>query len=76
MTYELEIPQELEVVQPVFHISILKKFSADPSLIVQTDNVGIKDNLPYKEVSVQILDWYVCNINKKEVASIKVFWMN
>ena len=72
VAYEFELPQKLEVFHPVFHISILKKCLANPSLIVPTENVGIKDNLCYEEVPVQILDRQVCKLRTKEVASVKV----
>ena len=52
MAYELELPQELAAVHPVFYIFMLKKCLGDPSLIVKIDNVGIKDNVSYEEVSV------------------------
>ncbi|WMV40442.1 hypothetical protein MTR67_033827 [Solanum verrucosum] len=60
-------------VHPVFHISMLKKCMRDPSLIIPT---GIKDNLSYEEVSVQILDLQVRKLRTKEVASTKVLWRN
>ena len=41
MAYELELPQELVVVHPVFYISMLKKCLVDLSLIAPTENVGI-----------------------------------
>ena len=50
MAYELELPQELVVVHPVFHISMLKNSLVDLSLIVPTENVWIKYNLSYEEV--------------------------
>ena len=56
LSYELELPKELAVVHPVFHIFILKKCLSDPSIIVPTENVGIKDNLSYEEILVQIFD--------------------
>ena len=59
VAHELELPQELEVVHPVFHVSMLKKYLSDPSLIVATKNVGIKDNLSYEEIPVKILDHQV-----------------
>lgn len=35
MANELELPQELEAVHPIFYISMLKKCLDDPSLIVK-----------------------------------------
>ena len=76
MAYELELPQELALVHQVFHISIVKKYCGEPSLIEPMDNVGIKDNLSYKKVSVQILDRQVRKLRTKEVDSIMVLWTN
>ncbi|WMV48996.1 hypothetical protein MTR67_042381 [Solanum verrucosum] len=76
VAYELELPQELAAVHSVFHISMLKKCMGDPSLIIPTENVGIKDNLSYEEISVQILDRQVRKLRTKEVASVKVLWRN
>ncbi|WMV22944.1 hypothetical protein MTR67_016329 [Solanum verrucosum] len=71
-----ELPQELEAVHPVFHISMLKKCIGDPSLILPTRSIKIKDNLSYEEVPVQILDRQVRRLRTKEVASVKVLWRN
>ncbi|WMV46495.1 hypothetical protein MTR67_039880 [Solanum verrucosum] len=76
VAYELEQPQELAVVHPVFHISILKKCMGNPSLIITTKDIGIKDSLSYEEIPVQILDRQVCKLRKKEVALVKVVWRN
>ncbi|WMV28669.1 hypothetical protein MTR67_022054 [Solanum verrucosum] len=76
VAYELELPQELAAVHPVFHISMLKKCIGDPSLILPTESVRIKDNLSYKEIPIQILDRQVRRLRTKDVASIKVLWRN
>ncbi|XP_069145595.1 uncharacterized protein [Solanum lycopersicum] len=76
VAYELKLPQELVAVHPVFHISMLKKCLGDPSLIVPTENVGIKDSLSYEEIQYQILDRKVRKLRTKEVASVKVLWGN
>ena len=72
VAYEIEIHQELAEVFPVFHIFMLKRWMWDPSLIIPTKNIGIKDSLSYEEISVEIIDRQVCELWKKEVASIKV----
>ncbi|XP_049369927.1 uncharacterized protein LOC125834816 [Solanum verrucosum] len=72
VAYELELPSKLAAIYPVFHISILKKCLGNPSLIVPTENIGIKDGLSYEEMPIQILDRQVRKLRTKEVASIKV----
>ncbi|WMV54718.1 hypothetical protein MTR67_048103 [Solanum verrucosum] len=76
VAYELELPQELEAVHPVFHISMLNKCKGDPSLILPTESIRIKDNLSYEEVPVQILDRQVRKLRTKNVVSVKVLWRN
>ncbi|WMV09694.1 hypothetical protein MTR67_003079 [Solanum verrucosum] len=56
ISYELELPQELAAVHLIFHISLLQKRMRDPSLIIPTKDIGIKDSLSYEEIPVQILD--------------------
>ncbi|WMV51493.1 hypothetical protein MTR67_044878 [Solanum verrucosum] len=76
VAYELELPQELAAVHQVFHISMLKKCMGDPSVIIPTVNIEIKDTLSYGEIPVQILDRQVRKLRTKEVASVKVLWRN
>ncbi|WMV18364.1 hypothetical protein MTR67_011749, partial [Solanum verrucosum] len=76
IAYELELPQELVAVHSIFHISMLKKCMGDPSLIIPTEDIGIKDNLSYEEIPVQILDRQVRKLRTKEVASVKVLSRN
>ncbi|WMV54578.1 hypothetical protein MTR67_047963 [Solanum verrucosum] len=76
LAYELDLPQELAVVHPVFHISMFKKCMGDPSLIIPTEDTGIKDSLSYEEIHVQILDRQVGKLRTKEVVSVKVLWRN
>ncbi|KAH0780669.1 hypothetical protein KY290_000267 [Solanum tuberosum] len=76
VAYELKLPQELAVVHPVFHISMLEKCMGDPSLIIPTEDIGIKNSLSYEEILVHTLDRQVRKLRTKEVASVKVLWRN
>ena len=63
-------------VHPVFHVSMLKKCIGDPESILPIEGLGVKDNLSYEEVPVQILDRQVKKLRNNEVASVKVLWKN
>ena len=64
------------MVHPEFQISMMKKCLGDPSLILPTESVDIKDNLSYEEVLIHILDRQFYKLRTKEVASVKVLWRN
>ena len=46
----------------------------DPSLVIPTKNIGIKDNFSYEEILIQILNSQVRKPRTKEVESIKLLW--
>ncbi|WMV09310.1 hypothetical protein MTR67_002695 [Solanum verrucosum] len=54
------------------HISMLNNCMGNPSLIIPTEDIGIKDSLSYEEIPVEILDRQV----RKEVALVKVLRRN
>ncbi|KAH0728122.1 hypothetical protein KY284_003987 [Solanum tuberosum] len=77
VAYELELPSEMDLVHPVFHVSMLRKCVGDSNAIVPLDVMGVvEDNLTYEEVPVQILDRQVKRLRNKNVASVKVLWRN
>ncbi|WMV28531.1 hypothetical protein MTR67_021916 [Solanum verrucosum] len=55
---------------------MLKKCIGDPSLILPTESIRIKDNLSYEEIPIQILDRQVHRLRTKDVALVKVLWRN
>ena len=54
--YELKQPSELALVYQVFHVSMLKKSIGDPESILPIEGLGVKDNLSYEELPIEILD--------------------
>ena len=72
VAYELKLPSELASVHPVFHVSMLKNCVGDPKSILPIEGLGVKDNLSYEEVLVQILDRKVKKFRNNEVVSAKV----
>ncbi|WMV30458.1 hypothetical protein MTR67_023843 [Solanum verrucosum] len=74
--YELDLPNELALVHPVFHVSMLKKCIGDSSSIIPLEGLGVDESFSYKEVPVEILDRQVKRLRNKEIASVKVLWRN
>lgn len=72
VAYDFELPAQLVAIHIVFHISMVMKYFGDPSLIVPKNKIGIKDNLSYQEIPIEILRWLVLKLRSKEVASVKV----
>src|ERR1051325_11106284 len=56
VAYRLVLPPDLSRINDVFHVSVLCKYVPDPSHILETQSVQVKENLSYEEVPVQILD--------------------
>ncbi|TMW83216.1 hypothetical protein EJD97_002463, partial [Solanum chilense] len=74
VAYELELPEELLAVHPVFHISFLKKCVGDPASVVPLESLAVKDSPSDEDVPVEILDCQVRRLRHKEIASVKVLW--
>ncbi|XP_069150328.1 uncharacterized protein [Solanum lycopersicum] len=76
VAYELKIPSELALVNLVFHVSMLKKCIGDPKSILPIEDLGMKDNISYEEVPVQVLDRQIKRLRNKKVASVRVLRKN
>ncbi|XP_070010642.1 uncharacterized protein [Nicotiana sylvestris] len=72
--YELEFPQQLSIVHPAFHVSMLKKFMGPSSLVVRKEIIGVKDSLTYEKIPMAILDRQIRKLRTKEISSVKVLW--
>ena len=60
----------------MFHVSILPKYTLDPTHVLTHDTFSLREDLMYKEDLVQILDREVKRLRKKEIALVKVLWKN
>ena len=72
VVYELDLPNDLAMVHPVFHVSLLRKFIGDENNIVPLQDVTIEENLSYEEVPVEIFDRQVKRLRNKQISSVKV----
>ncbi|GJR39067.1 hypothetical protein Tco_1214751 [Tanacetum coccineum] len=56
IAYRLELPQELNRVHHMFHVSNLKKCHVDEPLVVLLDGLHIDDKLHFIEENIEIMD--------------------
>ncbi|GJS54601.1 putative reverse transcriptase domain-containing protein [Tanacetum coccineum] len=56
VAYRLDLPEELNGVHDMFHVSNLKKYLADPTLLVPLDEIRVDDRLNFVEEPVEILE--------------------
>ena len=49
VAYRLDLPEELPQVHNVFHISMLRKYISDPSHVLETLEIELRDDLSYEE---------------------------
>ncbi|GJZ71841.1 putative reverse transcriptase domain-containing protein [Tanacetum coccineum] len=74
VAYNLELPQELSRVHNTFHVSNLKKRSADEPLSVPLDGLHIDDKLHFVEELVEIMDHEVKRLKQSRIPIVKVRW--
>ncbi|WMV50926.1 hypothetical protein MTR67_044311 [Solanum verrucosum] len=65
VAYELDLPNDLASVHPVFHVSLLKECVGDLTFIVPLKGLRVNENISYEEVSVEILHRQVKKLRNK-----------
>src|SRR4051812_33692974 len=58
----------------VFHVSQLRKYIADPSHLIQVDDVQVRDNLTVEALPMRIEDRKLKQLRGKEIALVRVAW--
>ncbi|KAK1411582.1 hypothetical protein QVD17_38134 [Tagetes erecta] len=74
VAYRLRLPQELNGVHDVFHVSNLKKCLTDDPMIIPLDEVRIDDKLHFIKEPVEILDREVKKLKQSRIPIVKVRW--
>ena len=62
------------MIHNVFHVSMLRKYIADPSHVLQEQPINLTRDLTYEEEPVQILERKEQMLRKKTIPLVKVLW--
>ena len=76
VAYRLDFPEEFLRVHNVFHISMLRKYIPNPSYVLETPEIELRDDLSYEEQPVQILGREEKELRNKTISLVKVLWRN
>ena len=72
IAYHLRLPPQLGHVHDIFHVSMLKKYSHDPSHILPYVEIPLQPNVTYEEQPTKILTREVHIFHNKETPMVKV----
>ncbi|KAL0546232.1 hypothetical protein IC582_016138 [Cucumis melo] len=76
VAYHLALPPSFSVVHNVFHVSMLRKYVADPTHVVDFEPLQINENLIYEDQPVEILAREVKRLRNRVIYLVKVLWRN
>ena len=76
VSHRLHLPTSMSQIHNVFHVSMLRKYIANPSHILKNELVELKADLSYEEKPVQILLREVKQLRNKQIPLVKVLWRN
>ena len=76
LAYRLALPVELAQIHNVFHVCNLRRYVSDPSHILQSEVVELKEDLTYPEEPVQVLSREEKKLRSKVIPLVKVLWRN
>ncbi|XP_017604391.2 uncharacterized protein LOC108451172 [Gossypium arboreum] len=76
ITYQLELPPELDCIHDVFHVSMLRRYLSDPTHVVPVEEIEVRPDLTFEEEPIQILDCDVKVLRRKSIPLVKVLWHN
>ena len=76
LPYRVALPQKLEKIHNVFHVSSLRKYVYDASHVVEIEPIQLDENFAYEEYSIRIVDTMDKVLRRSIVKLVKVQWSN
>ena len=74
VSYRLALPSQMSQVHPVFHVSLLRQYVADPTHVLPVQEVDVRTDLSYSTYPVAVVDRQTKVLRNKEVNLVKIQW--
>ncbi|GJT32255.1 putative reverse transcriptase domain-containing protein, partial [Tanacetum coccineum] len=72
VAYKLDLPQQLSRVHNMFHMSNLKKFLFDESLVIPLEELRVDEKLHFIEEPVEVMDSEIKQLKRSRIPIIKI----
>ncbi|KAL0553648.1 hypothetical protein IC582_007548 [Cucumis melo] len=76
VAYRLALTLSFSAVHDVFHVSMLRRYVADPTHVVHFESLQINEDLSYEEQPIEILAREVEMLCNRGISLVKVLWRN
>ncbi|XP_073269649.1 uncharacterized protein [Primulina huaijiensis] len=76
LAYRVALLPNLAELYNVFHVSLLRKYMANPSHVLNFEPLQLTPNLSYEERLIQILSRHERKLRNKVISLIKVKWLH
>ena len=76
MAYRIGLPPNLTTVHNVFHVSMLRKYTSDPTHVIEHEMLPLREDLSYKERPSRILAQDTRGLRNKVIPLVKISWGN
>ncbi|KAM0053816.1 putative nucleotidyltransferase, Ribonuclease H [Helianthus debilis subsp. tardiflorus] len=74
VAYRLNLPEELSAVHNVFHVSNLKKYLSDETLVIPFKELTIDEQLHFTEEPIEITDREIKILKRSQIPVVRVRW--
>ncbi|KAH9671844.1 Endonuclease [Citrus sinensis] len=76
VAYRIALPPSLSRLHNVFHVSVLRKYIADPLHVLDYQSIQINEDMSYEEQPIEIVDRNEQVLRNRVIPLVKVRWMN
>ncbi|XP_052288656.1 uncharacterized protein LOC127899339 [Citrus sinensis] len=76
VAYRIALPPSLSRLHNVFHVSVLRKYIADPLHVLDYQPIQINEDMSYEEQPIEIVDRDEQVLRNRVIPLVKVRWMN
>ncbi|XP_026417571.1 uncharacterized protein LOC113313062 [Papaver somniferum] len=76
VAYRLALPPSLANIHNVFHVSMLRKYHADPSHFIEWKDIQLNEDATYIEKPLRVVDSKEQVLRNKTIKLVKVIWQH